>query len=181
MEAEGSCKGGEGGKGLHGGCWGALQEGVNCEGQRLCQVHCFYLLEWPLHGESEKQWSKGVALLHPALQGRQNPGELVHEEVAVLTIGPHHHGKHGCELLLHGGQHLVPAQGVEGVLHGNAGGSCAPRNLAAPANAKSDLKWGQGLAGLRTGSQGVEGGKPVPDFAVCDGSDDGGWLANGRR
>jgi hypothetical protein len=41
VEAEGSCKGGEG---LHGRCWVTLQEGIVCVGQRLCQVHCCDLL-----------------------------------------------------------------------------------------------------------------------------------------
>jgi hypothetical protein len=44
VEAEGTCEGGEGGEGLHGGSWGTLQEGIVCVGQRPCQVHCCNLL-----------------------------------------------------------------------------------------------------------------------------------------
>jgi hypothetical protein len=51
MEAKRTCEGGEGGKGLHGGCWGALQEGIVCISQRLCQPHCCDLLKRPLHSE----------------------------------------------------------------------------------------------------------------------------------
>jgi hypothetical protein len=67
MEAEWSCEGGEGGKGLCGGCWGALQEGIFCTRQRLCQAHCYDLLEWPLQSEGKQQQSVGVALSDPAL------------------------------------------------------------------------------------------------------------------
>jgi hypothetical protein len=116
IESKWSCEGSEGGKGLHGGCWGTLQEGIVCIRQRLCQVHCCDLLEWPSQSDGKKQRSKGVTLLFPTLRGDYSSGGLVHKEVAVPAIGPYHHGKQGWAALLDDGQHLVPAQGVQGVL-----------------------------------------------------------------
>jgi hypothetical protein len=75
MEAKGTCKGGEGGKGLHGGCWGALQEGIVCISQRLFQPHCCDLLKRPLHSEVNQQRSEGVALSHSLCEETTALGE----------------------------------------------------------------------------------------------------------
>jgi uncharacterized protein with LGFP repeats len=110
----------------------------------------------------------------------------------VSAVGPRRQGQQGWAALLDGGQHLVPAQDVEGFLpvhlHGDVGwGRChagmegVPDNLAAPADAYRDLQWGEGAAGLRTGGQGEESGKPVPHFADCDGPDAAGWLGEGKE
>jgi hypothetical protein len=143
-----------------------------------------------LQSEGKQQLSEGVALSDPTLRGDYRTGGLEHEEVAVSAIGPYHHGKQGWAALLDGSQHLVPAQGVEGVLpvhlHSDAGRGCGhagaegvPDDLAAPTNADGDLQSGQGAAGCGTSGQGAEGGEPVPDFADCDGPDAARYLGEG--
>jgi hypothetical protein len=112
--------------------------------------------------------------------------------VAVPAIGPYHHGKQGWAALLDGGQHLVPAQGVEGVLpvhlHGDAGRDCShvgaesvPDDLAAPANANGDLQWGQGVAGFRISGQGAEGGGLYQTLPTAMGWMPPDGLGKGRR
>jgi hypothetical protein len=171
MEAEWSCEGGKGGKGLHGGCWGALQEGILCVRQRLCQAHCCNLLAWPLQNESKQQQSEGVALSDPALRGDYSPGDWCTTRWLASTTRRRPTSCPCARCLRRSAS--PPAQRRRQGLRPCWTNWLPQRTLMAAVGTGSGWLWDKRPV--------PEGGEPAPDFAHCEGPEAAGWLDEGEE